>query len=261
MKLAAIGDNCIDLYKALDKAFPGGTPVNIAVYFKRFGEEASYTGAVGNDKYGKIMIDALNEKALDITHLRVLNGSTAITEVEVVNGDRILGDYYEGVLPEFKLSDEDIEFICSQDIVVTDFWGMVEDDLWKIKAKGTPIAFDFATKLTDSLVDKIICNVDYAFFAYDEGNNEFIRNYMKNIYSKGPKLVIVTLGELGSICYDGSDFVTYGIVPCEVKDTLGAGDSYIAGFLRGLLLKKDLRECMHMGAENAAITLQYHGAW
>jgi fructoselysine 6-kinase len=261
MKLAAVGDNCMDVYKSLNQAFPGGNPVNVAVYFVRLGGEASYTGVVGSDKYGEIMIEALNNKNVDTSHLGVLNGSTAVTQVELINGDRILGDYNEGVLSQFKPSDEDIEFLCHHDMVATSIWGMLENDLYKIKAKGTPIAFDFATKLDGPVMEKAIYNVDYAFFAYEEGDNEFIREYMKRIYEKGPKLVVVTLGDKGSICYDGKEFLTYGIVLCEVKDTLGAGDSYIAGFLRGILLKRDLKECMHMGAENAAITLQYNGAW
>lgn len=261
MKLAAVGDNCMDEYKCLNKAFPGGNPVNVAVYFVRLGGEASYTGVVGHDENGKIMIDALNKKKVDTSHIRVLPGKTAVTQVDLINGERVFGDYEEGVLGEFKLREEDIEFLTSHDLVVTGLWGKIEDDLHKIKAKGTPIAFDFATKLQDPIVKRAIYNVDYAFFAYDEGDNEFIREYMKNIYSKGPKGVIVTLGEKGSLCYDGSEFLTYGIIPCEVKDTMGAGDSYIAGFLRGILLDKELKECMHMGSENASVTLQYHGAW
>lgn len=261
MKIAAVGDNCMDVYDNLNQAFPGGNPVNVAVYSVRLGGKASYTGVVGDDKYGKMMIDALNEKNVDTSHLRVLHGGTAITHVEIKDGERILGDYEEGVLAQFKLSDEDIDFLCSHDMVVTGLWGMVENDIYKIKAKGVPVAFDFATKLQDPVIEKAIYDVDYAFFAYDNGDDEFIRDYMKKMHSKGPKLVTVTLGEKGSICYDGNEFITYGIVRCDVKDTMGAGDSYIAGFLRGILLHKDIKECMHMGAENSAVTLQYSGAW
>lgn len=261
MKIAAVGDNCMDVYENLNQAFTGGNPVNVAVYFVRLGGEASYIGAVGDDKYGKIMIDALNRKSVDTSHIRVLHGNTAVTKVKIVNGDRILGDYDAGVLTQFKLLEEDIEFLCSHDIVVSGLWGMVEDDLWRIKEKGTEIAFDFATKLNDPVIEKAIYDVDYAFFSYDEGDNEFIREYMKNMQRKGPKLVIVTLGEKGSICYDGKEFIYHGILPCKVKDTMGAGDSYIAGFLTGILFEKDIKECMHMGAESAAITLQYSGTW
>ncbi|QEY33818.1 fructoselysine 6-kinase [Caproiciproducens galactitolivorans] len=261
MKIAAVGDNCMDVYENLGKAFPGGNPVNVAVYSVRLGGEASYTGVVGNDKYGKIMIDALNAKGVDTSHVKVLPGNTAITQVELIDGERVFGDYDEGVLAQFKLSDEDIEFLCSQDMVVTGLWGKIENDLYKIKAKGTPIAFDFANKLDDPVIEKAIYHVDYAFFASDDGDTDFIRNYMKKMHAKGPKIVTVTLGDKGSIAYDGEKFTTFGIVPCDVKDTMGAGDSYIAGFLRGILQGKELKECMHMGAANSSITLQYNGAW
>ena len=42
---------------------------------------------------------------------------------------------------------------------------------------------------------------------------------------------------------------------------MGAGDSYIAGFLKGILEEKTIEECMKLGAENAAVTLGYEGAW
>ena len=44
MKLAAIGSNCIDYYNNVDggKAYPGGGPVNMAVYAVRLGGQASY---------------------------------------------------------------------------------------------------------------------------------------------------------------------------------------------------------------------------
>ena len=44
IKVAAVGDNCIDAYDNTGQSFPGGNPVNVAVYIKRLGGEASYTG-------------------------------------------------------------------------------------------------------------------------------------------------------------------------------------------------------------------------
>ncbi|SHO44246.1 fructoselysine 6-kinase [Anaerocolumna xylanovorans] len=261
LKIAAVGDNCIDAYQNLNQAFPGGNPVNVAVYSVRLGGNASYTGVVGDDEYGQIMINALKEKGVDTSHIRVLPGKTAVTQVELVNGERIFGDYDEGVLADFKLTQEDIEFLCSHDIVVSGLWGMIENDLYKIKAKGTPIAFDFATKFEDPVVEKAVPWVDYAFFASDDKDTKENRDFLKEMYKKGPKLVVMTLGEQGSIAYDGNSFYQFGIIKCEVKDTMGAGDSYIAGFLRGLLLGKSIEECMEAGAGNSSVTLQYTGAW
>ena len=46
IKIAAVGDNCVDAYDQTGEAFPGGNPVNVAVYTVRLGGEASYTGVV-----------------------------------------------------------------------------------------------------------------------------------------------------------------------------------------------------------------------
>ena len=62
-----------------------------------------------------------------------------------------------------------------------------------------------------------------------------IKEWVKKIHSYGPKLVTATMGELGSICYDGTTLHEFGIVPTRVVNTVGAGDSYIAGFTYGIL--------------------------
>ena len=81
MKLAAVGSNCIDFYNNIDggKAYPGGGPVNMAVYTLRLGGNASYIGPVGDDVYGKIMLDAIAAKGVDVSHLHVNPGNTAVT--------------------------------------------------------------------------------------------------------------------------------------------------------------------------------------
>jgi len=261
MRLAAVGDNCMDVYDAIGEVYPGGNPVNVAVYFVRLGGVASYTGAVGTDSYGKLMVDALASKGVDTSHVHFLEGNTAVTHVELVNGERVFGDYDEGVLADFKLSEEDISFLCSHDMVVSGLWGKVEKDLRKIRARGIKVAFDAATRPDDPAAVTAIPDVNYLFFASDEGDTQTLRDKMREIYEKGPELVIATLGEQGSIVYNGSEYIKYGIVPCDVVDTMGAGDSYIAGFLKGLLEGKEIIECMKLGAYNASITLGYRGAW
>ena len=124
IKVAAVGDNCVDAYDQTGEAFPGGNPVNVAVYTVRLGGEASYTGVVGDDAYGKLMKDSIAKKGVDVSHLKVMPGSTAVTHVEIIDGERILGDYEEGVMAEFKLSEEDIEFLGSHDLVVSGIWGI-----------------------------------------------------------------------------------------------------------------------------------------
>lgn len=261
IKIAAVGDNCIDLYDKTGEFYPGGNPVNVAVYVKRLNGDSSYTGVVGNDDYGRFMIDALKKKGVDTSHIKILEGNTAVTHVELKDGDRILGDYEEGVMVEFKLTEEDIDFLCSHDLVVTGIWGMIESELHKINERKVPIAFDFADKPEHEITHKSLPYVDYAFFSCDSKSTEDLHEFMKDIKSKGPKVVVVTRGEKGSIAYDGKYFTQHGIVKCKVVDSMGAGDSYIAGFLMGILEGKSILECMEKGAHNSSITIGYQGAW
>lgn len=260
MRIAAVGDNCMDVYTHLGKAYPGGNPVNVAVYLRRLGEQASYTGVVGDDENGALMKRALTAKGVDISHLHTRAGATAVTMVELVDGERVFGDYDEGVMADFRLSEDDIAFLCAHDLIHTGIWGKIENDLAELHRRGAVISFDFADKLDHEIVSLALPHVDYAFFSYSS-DDAFIRNYLKDAHSRSPRLVIATLGENGSLVYDGESFTKGGIVPVDVVDTMGAGDSFIAGFLRGILFGKGLPECLHLGAENASVTLKTMGAW
>jgi Sugar kinases, ribokinase family len=260
MKFACVGDNCIDIYQNTNSMYCGGNPVNVGVYVVRSGDQASYIGAVGTDQFGQFMLDSLQGKGVDISHVKVIAGDTAKTWIKLVEGERVFQGYDEGVLADFDLTNEDIDFIAGHDIVVTGRWGKIQGQLGLIKARGIPIAFDFATKLGDDIFKQAVKFVDYAFFSAEEDTKE-VRDSLRDLYQNGVRVAICTLGEHGSLAYDGNDFTNFAIIPCDVKDTMGAGDSYIAGFLRGILRRLPISECMRMGAECSSVTLGYFGAW
>lgn len=279
IRVAAVGDNCIDAYDNTGQSFPGGNPVNVAVYIKRLGGEASYTGAVGTDASGSFMIEEIAKKGVDTSHIQVLDGKTAVSHVELIDGERVFGDYDEGVLADFKLCAGDFDFLYTHDLVTTGIWGMIEGELPRIAA-NVPVAFDFANKFASPVVDQAVPYVTYAFFSFDEESKEDFHckcrtlglepkedeakqllEFMKAIQQQGPKAVIVTLGEAGSVAWDGEQFYRCGITECKVADTMGAGDSFIAGFLYGILGGLTIPQAMKAGADNSAVTLSYFGAW
>ena len=137
MKLATAGDNCIDYYAKQNKMFPGGNPINVAVYAKRIQLDSSYTGAIGNDENGQFMLQALQRKGVDASHVYILPGKTAITQVELKNEERIFGDYDEGVLADFSISEYDIDFFLTHDLLHTGLWGNIEKDLYRNQTKGS----------------------------------------------------------------------------------------------------------------------------
>lgn len=265
MKLAAIGSNCVDFYNNIEggKAYPGGGPVNMAVYTLRLGGRASYIGPVGCDEYGEMMRQTIGDKGVDVSHLHQKDGATAVSQVQLIDGERVFGDYDEGVLADYTLSQEDIDFICANhDVVVCDLWGKVEASFEQLQHRGIKTAFDCATRPGDAACMVAIPHTDYLFFSADDGDTDTLREFMRVLHNLGPSLVVCMLGEEGSLCYDGTQFHAFGICPCtNLVDTMGAGDSYIAGFLHGLVQGLPIPACMEQGAANATQTLEYFGAW
>ncbi len=263
MSLVTAGDNCIDYYINTGKGFPGGNPVNVAVYAKRYISDVSYIGVVGDDENGRMMLSSLKRKDVDVSSASVFKGGkTAVTTVELVGSERVFRAYDMGVHSAFTLSPEQLDKCCSSDCFVTGIWGKCERYVRKIHESGALVVFDFATKLNTSVFPMIAESVDYSFFSWEgEKNYDDIKKFMTQAVDVGTKCVVVTLGSDGSIAYDGKTFYREGIIHCPVVDTMGAGDSFIAGFVCSIMNGGSIQEAMRKGSESSAITIQYNGAW
>jgi fructoselysine 6-kinase len=75
------------------------------------------------------------------------------------------------------------------------------------------------------------------------------------------KIAAATFGERGSLAWDGAMFHTGEAYPAEVINTVGAGDSFIAGFLHGLVRGCSLSECLRTGARIAADVVGVFEPW
>lgn len=75
------------------------------------------------------------------------------------------------------------------------------------------------------------------------------------------QIAVTTHGAKGASASQGSFAVHVDAVPPSIfKNTVGAGDQFTAGFLRGLSLGFDLEKSMQLGAATAAAILQETGA-
>jgi len=79
------------------------------------------------------------------------------------------------------------------------------------------------------------------------------------IRSWGPKIVIVTLAELGSIIYDGEKFIDIPPYKIDLVDSTGAGDTYMAGFTFEYLRTHDLRRSGCFAACVSSIMIEQVG--
>lgn len=261
LKIACVGDNCVDYYDDTLESFPGGNPVNVAVYVRRLGGLSAYLGAVGTDDYGQMIRSALSDKGVDVSRVQVLPGSTALSHVRRVDGERVFGDYSEGVMADFRLRPEDLDFLAGFDMVVTGLWGHAEGSLEEIRRRGVPVAFDGAERPLDPAGRIALPHTDVAFFSDDSAEDSALEAKIREIAGLGPKVVVATRGGQGSLAFDGEQFYRRDIVSCPVVDTMGAGDSFIAGFIMSYLAGEPVPACMEAGAGNAAVTIGYPGAW
>jgi len=80
------------------------------------------------------------------------------------------------------------------------------------------------------------------------------------IKSWGPKIVIVTLAELGSVIYNGHTFIDIPPYVTETVDATGCGDTYMAGFtFEYLKTGGDLKSAGCFASATASIMLEHVG--
>ena len=157
------------------------------------------------------------------------------------------------------MSDGDLQYLAGFDCVHMAVWGQCDSCLGKLPQE-VKISYDFSNRYGEEKIERLAPYIDYVFFSCEK-DDAFTRDLLKRVKEQGAGLVIATLGENGSVAYDGKEFVVSGIVEADVVDTLGAGDSYIAGFLNKALEGEPLKKCMEAGAEKAALTISHFGAW
>lgn len=261
MKVACIGDNCIDYYERLNRKYPSGNIVDTAVNLVKLGANASVISTTGNDENGRWMIETLTKEGVDISHLKVAQGATAITYMDMNGLDRVHGEYEEGVLKNILFDEEDIAFAMTHNLVHTALWGKAENVLPALKAKKIPISFDYADRLNSPLVESTLPYVDYGFYSYHHGRDPHIEAFLSDKVERGMKTAIATFGEKGSLACDNNGFYAGNVFPANVVNTVGAGDSFIAGFLYGILEGRSVAESLSCGARVAAQVVSVFEPW
>ena len=75
MRVAEIGDNCIDVYERIGKKYPTGNVVDTGVNLQKLGIPVSIISTTGNDENGKWMLETLKKEGVDISHWRWCHSS------------------------------------------------------------------------------------------------------------------------------------------------------------------------------------------
>lgn len=265
MKLLAIGDNVVDYYKDQGKIYPGGNALNVAVLCNRLNhEQSSYMGIVGNDEAAVHVLDSLRQEKVDISRIRQAIGENGMAVVTLdEEGDRIfVGSNKGGVQSRMGivLDEQDFNYIRQHDLLHTSVYSRLEQHLPKL-SQMVDIAFDFSTNQEEAYLQQVCPYITYAFFSGSSLTEIECIELIQRVHLLGTKVVCITRGGEGAILSIENEIYKQSIIPTEVVDTLGAGDSFIAGFLSSYVQGKDVQQALHMGALIASQTCQYYGAF
>ncbi|MBU8711030.1 MULTISPECIES: PfkB family carbohydrate kinase [Brevibacillus] len=265
MKLIAIGDNVVDYYKDRGEIFPGGNALNVAVLGKRYqADVSSYIGIIGNDQAADHVRQTLLLEKIDISRLRQAIGPNGEAIVSLnADGDRVFVGSNKGGVQAYmglRLTDDDKAYIARHELLHTSIYSNLEHELPELH-KAIRISFDFSTRWTSAYLERVCPYVDYGFFSGSDLTEDECHQLIQQVHRLGTKVVGVTRGAQGAIFSEAGKLYRQEIVPTEVVDTLGAGDSFIAMFLMKYHPDGDMQAALRQASVAAAQTCGHYGAF
>ena len=238
MKLLGLGDSVMDAYLFQNKCYPGGNAVNVAVLAKRAGaEQAGYLGLLADDAPGLHFADALRAEDVDLSRTRIMHGKTACNYVSLdETGDRIFtgnnGCDTVQNMTQLLLNLSDRAYIGSFDVTHTSIHSLLDDQLPALAAR-TMLSMDFSGDgFTHVNVAKLAPLLRFAFFSAAGRSLDEVRDFAHYAAAQGVPTVVFTMGMRGAYILENGVEHIEPACETEAVDALGAGDAFIAAFLR-----------------------------
>jgi ribokinase len=253
------------------KESAGGSAANTVVGLARLELKTGFIGKVAADREGNFLLDEFRKEGVDINCISVMEKGRSGTVMGFIDpqGDRAL--YVDpGVNDQIDFRDVNLDYVSNTRFLhLSSFVGekpfkaqkQLIDHLSSAKISFDPGAI-YSRKGLDAI--KPIIKKSYVMFPngievklltgqdYREGAETFIK--------LGADFVAVKLGKRGCYVTDGKESHLIEAYRVEAVDTTGAGDAFCAGFLYGLIKRKDLYECGKLGNFVASRCISKMGA-
>lgn len=260
-RIAAVGDNCVDVYVGdRDGRFPGGNALNVAVLAAGEGADAAYAGSVGDDADGMALIAAAAAAGVDVSMVERLPGRTGVTTVRLTDGEREFVAEQYGVSLSFDLDEACVAWLRGFDWIHSARIADPDGRLSALARAGMPVSRDFGTELRDGApAASAVGHLAIAFFsAADRGEAE---RRADELVALGARSAIGMIGSQGAILRSAGLALHEPAVAIDPVDTLGAGDAFIAAYVTGALRGEKAEDALRAAAAAAARTCARLGAW
>ncbi len=242
----------------------GGGPVATGlVTLARLGLRACMAGAVGNDRYGQIILDGLRSEGVAVDGMQVRPGQSHIAFVLAEPGsDRRTVWWHNdrSVLDGLPL---DRDLIASAralhlDTLLPD---TALEAAWIMRDAGGLVLLD-AERFKESTVPLLpYCDVQIVSerFGRESTGEPDPARAARALHARYGKLVVVTAGEQGSWCVSREEAFHTPAFRVSVEDTTGAGDVFHGAFLYGLLQHWPVRRVARFASAAAALKCRKAG--
>lgn len=266
MRLICVGDNVVDCYLDQGLYYPGGNAVNVAVNCRRNGvETVEYIGVFGDDPEADHIKWALDQEGVAWSLSRKTYAASGHPAVSLdPDGDRVFvggpKDTAQHIF-RIRLTPADLAHIGTFNLCHTSCYSGIEPELPAL-AKSTDVSYDFSTRREPEYIDIVAPYVRMAFFSGSELTEEEITSIIDRCHRHGTEIVGVTQGSKGALFSRKGERFLQGIKPVEkMVDTMGAGDSFIAGFITRYMGGSSMEESLDYAATRAAATCGFHGGF
>ncbi len=257
---------------------PGGDACNESKVLANLGHDVAYVGRVGDDALGNAIIDDLNANGVNVSHIKKTDDSTCSVIKLIGKNDRktFIIPEYDTTLQTLSTEDFDLGLLMDTKILTI---GSLLVHPYLTAEKLVPILDEAKRNHVLTFADigstsrpeafkefeEVWKRLDYFFPNYEEGKaltgKDDYEEIADVLLGAGIKNVVVKLGKSGSFFKNGEEAIMQPVFSVEnVLDTTGAGDTFIAGFISGMLQGFDVKKCLEFGSAASALTIQVHGA-
>lgn len=251
-----------------ENIFFGGKGINVSVILRELGFDSVALGFTAGFT-GKALEDGIKAQGITSDFIHLDNGMTRINvKMKSDNETEINGmgpDISKEAINELfekldKLKEGDV-LALSGSIPQTLPEDIYEQIMERLQNRGVLIAVD-ATK------DLLLNVLKYHPFLIKPNNHELgemfhvelksdedIIYYAKELQKQGAKNVLISMAGDGAILVtETNEVVKMGVPKGEIKNSVGAGDSMVAGFLAGYLKTGSYQEALKLGTASGSAT-------
>jgi sugar/nucleoside kinase (ribokinase family) len=251
----------------------GGSGAIAACGAARLGLRTTLTSVVGDDPLGRFMLDALREREVDASGVVVRpEARTGVSVVLVRGSDRAILTAL-GTISELTAELVDRRLLrAARHVHVSSYFlqhglrpglgGLLREARSAGASTSIDPNWDPREEWDGGLLD-ILGETTILFVNAEEARRiaavADVEEAAHALSRDGSVLVVVKLGAAGALAVDGGRIVRAAPVGVEEVDSVGAGDSFDAGFLAGYLAGRRKEESLRLANACGALSMRAAG--